>query len=77
MAIIAAIALPIAGVLLAWQGLQRLGDRASGLGRVGHLRWRRGNYYSLGHLWLRPQGAARVRIGLDDVAQRVLPEIDA
>jgi glycine cleavage system H protein len=76
-AIIAAIALPIAGVLLAWQGVQRLGERASGLGRVGHLRWRRGNYYSPGHLWLRPRHAATVRIGLDDVAQRVLPEIDA
>jgi glycine cleavage system H protein len=76
-AIIAAIALPIAGVLLAWKGVQRLSERASGLGRVGHLRWRRGNYYSRGHLWLRPRGGARVRIGIDDVAQRVLPEIDA
>jgi glycine cleavage system H lipoate-binding protein len=76
-AIIAAIALPIAGLLLAWQGLQRLGERASGLGRIGHLRWRRGNYYSPGHLWLRPRGGARVRIGIDDVAQRVLPEIEA
>ena len=76
-AIIAAIALPIVGVLLAWQGLQRLGDRASGLRRVGHLRWRRGNYYSPGHLWLQPRGGACVRIGLDDVAQRVLPEIEA
>jgi glycine cleavage system H lipoate-binding protein len=75
-AIIAAIALPIAGVLMAWKGLQRLGERASGLRRVGHLRWRHGNYYAPGHLWVRPSGAASVRIGLDDVAQRVLPEID-
>ena len=74
--IIAAIALPIAGLLLAWKGVQRLGERASGLGRVGHLRWRRGNYYSPSHLWLRPRAAGHVRIGLDDVAQRVLPEID-
>ena len=34
-AIIAAIALPIAGLLLAWRGAQRLGERASGLGQVG------------------------------------------
>jgi glycine cleavage system H lipoate-binding protein len=75
-AIIAAIALPIAGLLLAWRGARRLGDRASGLGQVGHLRWRRGNYYTPGHLWLRPRSAGRLRIGLDDVAQRVLPEVD-
>jgi glycine cleavage system H protein len=76
-AIIAAVALPIAGVLLAWKGLQRLGDRASGLGRVGHLRWRRGDHYATSHLWVRPRSAGRLRIGLDDVAQRVLPDIEA
>ena len=76
-AIIAAIALPIAAAVLAWQGAQRLGERASFLGRVGHLRWRRGNYYSPGHLWVRPRRPATVRIGLDDVALRVLPEIEA
>lgn len=75
-AIIAAIALPIAGALLAWQGIRRLSEGATGLARVGHLRWRRGNYYSPDHLWVRPRGIGRVRIGLDDVAQRVLPEID-
>jgi glycine cleavage system H protein len=75
-AIIAAVALPIAGVLLAWKGTQRLRERAAGLGRVGHLRWRRGNFYSPGHLWVRRRRAAIVRIGLDDVGQRVLPEID-
>jgi glycine cleavage system H lipoate-binding protein len=75
-AIIAAIALPIAGLLLAWRGAQRLGERASGLGQVGHIRWHRGNYYTPGHLWLRPRIGGRLRIGLDDVAQRVLPEVD-
>lgn len=75
LAIIAVIALPIAGLLLAWKGVQRLGERASGLGRVGHLRWRHGNYYSPSHLWLRPRATGNVRIGLDDLAQRVLPEI--
>jgi glycine cleavage system H protein len=75
-AVVAAIALPIAAVLLAWKGIQPLRDRASGLGHVGHLRWRRGNYYSPNHLWLRPRAAGTVRVGLDDVAQRVLPEID-
>ena len=75
-AIIAAIALPIAALLLTWRAARRLGERASGLGQVGHLRWRRGNYYTPGHLWLRPRRAGRLRIGLDDVAQRVLPEVD-
>ena len=75
-AIIAAIALPIAAVLLAWRAARRLGDRASGLDQIGHLRWRRGNYYTPGHLWLRPRRAGRLRIGVDDVAQRLLPEVD-
>ena len=76
-AVIGAVVLPMAVVLLAWNGVQRLRERASGVGHVGHLRWRRGNYYSPNHLWIRPRAAGSVRIGLDDVAQRVLPEIAA
>jgi glycine cleavage system H lipoate-binding protein len=55
--------------------VRRLGEGATGLRRVGHLRWRHGNYYAPGHLWIR-QLAGRLRVGLDDVAQRILPEID-
>jgi len=74
--IIAAVALPIAGLLLAWRGVRQLSEDAIGLRRVGHVRWRRGNYYTPGHLWLRPHGHDTLRVGIDDVAQRVLPEVE-
>ena len=60
---------------MAWAWAGRLADRMSGLTRVGHVLWRRGCYYTPGHLWLRPRAAGAVRIGLDDVAHRVLPDI--
>ncbi|OFW09200.1 MAG: hypothetical protein A3H96_05640 [Acidobacteria bacterium RIFCSPLOWO2_02_FULL_67_36] len=72
--ILAVIVIPLAGLIAGWTWLMRGVDRAAGLHTVGHVRWRRGCYYTPGHLWLRPRAGA-VRIGLDDVAQRVLPEI--
>jgi len=73
--VLAAIVIPIAAALLGWTWVTRGFDRATGVRKVGHVRWRRGNYYTPGHLWLRQHGDQAVRIGVDDVAQRVLPEI--
>ncbi len=73
--VLAAIVVPIAAVLVAVTGVRRAFDRATGLQKIGHVRWRRGCYYTPGHLWLRARGEGAVRIGVDDVAQRVLPEI--
>jgi glycine cleavage system H protein len=73
--VLAAIVVPIAAVLMAGTWIAQAFDRATGLRKVGHVRWRRGCYYTPGHLWLRPQADGAVRIGVDDVAQRVLPEI--
>lgn len=72
--ILAVIVVPLAALISAWTWTMRGIDRAAGLRRVGHVRWRRGCYYTPGHLWLRPLADA-VRIGMDDIAQRVLPEI--
>lgn len=73
--VLAAIVVPIAAILMAATWVMRLIDRATGVQKVGHVRWRRGCYYTPGHLWLRARGEEAVRIGVDDVAQRVLPEI--
>lgn len=73
--IVAALILPLALIVLGWQWATRAGDRLAGLQRVGHVRWRRGCYYTQGHLWLRPAAAGAVRIGLDDIAHRVMPDI--
>ena len=72
--VIAALVVPIALVLLAWRGVTQAIDYLAGLRRVGQVRWWRQVYYTPGHLWLKP-GRGGVRIGLDDIAQRVLPEI--
>ncbi len=73
--VLAAIVVPIAAVLVAANWVMRAIDRAAGLQTIGHVRWRRGCYYTPGHLWVRARGEDTVRIGVDDVAQRVLPEI--
>jgi glycine cleavage system H protein len=75
--VIAALLVPLALLVLGWAWGARLVDRLAGLQRLGHVRWRRGCYYTPGHLWLRPAAAGAVRMGLDDVAHRVLPDIAA
>lgn len=73
--VLAAIVVPIAAVLMAATWVMRAVDRLTGVQKIGHVRWRSGCYYTPGHLWLRARGERSVRIGVDDVAQRVLPEI--
>jgi glycine cleavage system H protein len=69
------VGVPIVAALFGWQGVVWLADRAAGIRQVGHLRWREGCYYAPAHLWLRQRGENQVRVGIDDVAQRVLPGI--
>ena len=75
MAILGAFALPIILSVYGWVALSSWWAQNAGRDRIGHLRWRRGVYYTPGHLWMRPEGLSRVRVGVDDVAQRVLPDI--
>ncbi len=50
--------------------------RVLGLGTADGLRWKRNGYYAPGHTWVeaRPQG---VRVGFDDLGQRVLDHVTA
>jgi glycine cleavage system H lipoate-binding protein len=77
LAVLAVLILPMAAVLFGFVWLHRLFDRMTGLRRVGHVRWREGCYYTPDHLWIRPRGRETVRVGVDDLAQRVLPAIAA
>jgi glycine cleavage system H protein len=70
------VGIPIVAALFGWQGVTWLADRALGLRKVGHLRFLETAYYTPAHLWLQERGEA-IRLGLDDVAQKVLPEIRA
>ncbi len=76
-AVMVVIGVPIVAALFGWQGVSYLMDRALGLRKVGHLRFLENAYYSPAHLWVQKRNADALRLGLDDVAQRVLPEIRA
>jgi glycine cleavage system H protein len=71
---LALLVLPIAIVVLVYALAVRLVARLRGVRQIGHVSWRDGCFYTPGHFWLRPSTDG-VRVGLDDVAQRLLPEI--
>lgn len=64
---------PLAAIFMAIERATRLRERALGLMRDGTLLWRQGLSYSPGHTWLGAQKDGSFRIGLDDIAQKVLP----
>ena len=66
----------LAGLALvrAAAGLRR---RALGYVRVDGLAWRRGLAYAPGHTWLDLRRAAAIRIGMDDLAQHLVPHVTA
>lgn len=71
--VVALYAIPIA---LAW-GIYRLYrqavERPAGLEPVDGLLLAGERHYTPGHAWLEPRPFRRVRIGLDDIGQRILP----
>jgi glycine cleavage system H lipoate-binding protein len=72
---LAAICLPIVAFYAVWQWAGRLRDTARGLARVGTLTWRQDAAYAPWHTWLAPAGAGLARVGLDALAQRLLPRV--
>lgn len=73
--VITAVAIPLAGLIYLWKGTTALVDRVTGIKRLGHVLWHRGCYYTPGHMWLKPEGSRLLKVGLDDVAQRLLPDV--
>ncbi len=45
--------------------------------QVGGFKMAQGFYYNKGHVWARPEYGGRVRIGLDDFAQKLLGKLSA
>jgi len=74
---IAALVAPMLVLAVGFHGVTMLFDAATGVRHLGHLRWRVGTFYDKSHLWLRPRRVDRIRVGLDDIAQRVLPDAEA
>jgi glycine cleavage system H protein len=73
LAVLVALLLPF---LYAGEGVRVLWRRLAGFASVSGLTFRRGTYYSQGHAWLRTR-AGLVRLGLDDLAGRLLRSVDA
>jgi glycine cleavage system H protein len=73
LAVLIALLLPF---LYAGEGVRVLWRRLAGFGSINGLTWRRGTYYSPGHAWLRSR-AGLLRLGLDDLAGRLLRRVDA
>ncbi len=64
---------PLAAIFLAIDKVTRLRERARGLVREGTLVWQRGVFYAPSHTWLSALANGTVRLGLDDIAQKMLP----
>lgn len=73
LAVLVALLLPF---LYAGEGARRLWRRAAGFASVGGLTWRSGTYYAPTHAWLRAR-AGQLRVGLDDLAGRLLRSVDS
>lgn len=74
--ILAVLSIPVLLALMGVRGFEMLRQRVLGVARVDGLTWKPDLYYTFGHSWLYPEGEA-VRVGLDDLAQRVLAGAEA
>jgi glycine cleavage system H lipoate-binding protein len=71
LAVMLALLVPVLLAAGAARGFQAVRLRAQGYRAAGSLRFRGGLLYAPTHTWIRPEGA-RLRVGLDDLAQRLL-----
>jgi glycine cleavage system H lipoate-binding protein len=69
--VLAALSVPVFLFLTGMKGVDALRRRLHGIVRVGHLFWSDNVYYAPNHTWVRPVGLRRVRVGFDDLAQRL------
>ena len=72
-AVLAVYAVPILAVFYAWRAWTRLRERRAGPADVRGLRLAESLSYTPGHLWLDRNPFGRLRVGMDDLAQRLFP----
>jgi glycine cleavage system H protein len=72
MLVLAVCALPILAVWALWRAWQKMRDRRIGLVDVDGLELAEGHHYAAGHTWLARRAHGTVRVGLDEIAGRVL-----
>ncbi len=77
LAVLAVLVLPALAIALAARALAARHRRALGLRRVAGLAFRPAAWYAPGHTWLERRPGGAVAIGVDDLAQRLVPSVTA
>jgi glycine cleavage system H lipoate-binding protein len=70
--VIAVCTLPIIAAWSLWRAFQKLRDRRIGLVDVAGLELAEAHHYAPGHTWLARKSRGTVRVGLDEIAGRLL-----
>ena len=76
-ALVAVLAVPAVMVALVRRLLERRRDQKLGLRSLAGVSYRPGVTYAPGHTWLTQRRAGAVQLGIDDIAQRLLPSVTA
>ncbi len=79
--LLVAVLLVLTTVFLVGLGIVRLvaalRRRVLGFGTADGLKWKRSGYYAPGHTWVEVRGPQGIRIGFDDLGQKVLDHVTA
>jgi glycine cleavage system H protein len=70
-------AAPIAGVVYLTQGAIALRHRMAGTVDAGGAHWKPGLAYTAAHAWVKRLWGRKVKVGLDDVARRILAGVSS
>ncbi len=70
--VLAICALPVLAAFAIWRAWQKLRDRQIGLVDVGGLELAEAHHYGPGHTWVARRARGTVRVGLDEIAGRLL-----
>jgi glycine cleavage system H protein len=74
---LAVLVLPALAIALVARAVSARRERVLGLRRVAGLLFRPDLFYAPGHTWLRPRHGGGLELGIDDLAQRLLPSVTA
>jgi glycine cleavage system H lipoate-binding protein len=77
LAMIALLAIPALILAYAARAVDRRREKQLGLRTVAGVQFRPGLVYAPGHTWLQPRIGGALELGLDDLAQRLLPGVSA
>jgi glycine cleavage system H lipoate-binding protein len=74
---VAVVAVPAIAIALAVRAVQARRERALGIRRIAGVLFRPDLSYAPGHTWLHRRRSGALELGLDDLAQRLLPSVTA